>query len=246
MAAIDPSQYGNIDPVTGNVKTGVAGQKLNGNLASDLLGQISGAVNAYGTQQAQQLAAAGYSSEAGSYNSAAAVARQNEVLARASGDVQEAQIGLQVKRTIGSQQASIAAAGFGSGGTALSLMRSSQRQGIIEQQLVGVNSEVQQNSFEQQALAADAESQAANASAAQAGSLAATAGTVAGALKTNATSIAAGLGLNIPGLSNLSATSMPAAAGTLGQAMVGGASGNGTGMVMMGGKMVSPQNPYVI
>ena len=191
-----------IDPATGQ-------PKLTGQVISDLMSNINNAVTEYGQSQAEALAAQGYSGEAASYTSAAAVARQNERLAAASGVMEQAKIGLDVSKTIGSQQAGIAAAGFGSGGTALSLMRSSQRQGIIDQQTAGVNSEIQQGGFEQQGLAADAEAKAAATSAATASSLSATASTVATALKTNANSMATSLALNIPGLKDLSATSMP-------------------------------------
>ena len=191
-----------IDPATGQ-------PKLTGQVVNDLMSNINNAVTEYGQSQAEALAAQGYSGEAASYNSAAAVARQNERLAAASGQLEQAKIGLDVSKTIGSQQAGIAAAGFSSGGTALSLMRSSQRQGIIDQQTAGVNSEIQQGGFEQQGLAADAEAKAAATSAATASSLSATASTVATALKTNANSMATSLALNIPGLKDLSATSMP-------------------------------------
>ena len=212
---------------------------LTGNLVNDLTSNITNAVTNYGQAQAQSLAATGYGEEATSYTNAAAIARQNERLAGAAGQVEQAQIGLEVGKTIGTQQAGIAAAGFGSGGTALSLMRASQRQGTIEKQLAGVNTEIQQTGYEQQAQAAEAESRAATTSSQQAGALAATSSTVAGALRTNANSIAATLGLNIPGLSTLSATSMPStnAADLMNQLQT---------PTTLGGRRVGPGNPFVI
>ena len=198
----NPYNSTTLDPATGR-------PKLTGQVISDLMSNINNSVTQYGQSQAEALAARGYTDEATSYTSAAAVARQNERLAAASGVMEEAKIGLEVGKTIGSQQAGIAAAGFGTGGTALSLLRSSQRQGIIDQQTAGVNSEIQQGGFEQQALAADAEAKAATTSAAQASSLSQTSLTVANALKTNANSMATSLALNIPNLKNLSATTMP-------------------------------------
>jgi len=212
---------------------------LTGNLINDLTSNITNAVTQYGQSQASALAAQGYGEEATSYTSAAAIARQNETLAGAAGQVEQAQIGLEVGRTIGSQQAGIAAAGFGSGGTALALLRANQRQGTMEKQLAGVNTSLQQAGFEQQATAAEAEARAASTSAATSASLAATSSTVAGALRSDANSIAATLGLNIPGLSTLSATSMPTAnaADLMNQLSTPST---------LGGRAVGPGNPFVI
>ncbi len=237
------------DPITGKAQ-------LTGQLINDLTTNINSAVTNFGTAAGDTLtatgdlaASAGYTSEAGTYSSAAAIARQNETLAGAAGTIEQAQIGLQVGRTIGSQQAGIASAGFGSGGTALNLMRASQRQGVLEQQLTGVNSTMQQMGYEEQATAATAESQAASTSAATsltaaaaANSAAATATAVGNATKTNANSMAATLGLNIPGLSGLSATSMP----TIDPSNIAALQPTPTGPTMSGGKMVFPGFPNVI
>lgn len=214
---------------------------LTGNLINDLMSNITNAVTQYGQSTAENLASKGYSDEATSYTNAAAIARQNETLAGAAGQIEQAQIGLEVGRTIGSQQASIAAAGFGSGGTALSLMRASQRQGSIEQQLTGTNAEIQQMGYEQQAQAAEAESKAASTSSATSASLAATSSTVANALKNDATSIAASLSLNIPDLADLSATKMPSvnAADLMSQL-------SSPRMLNNAGQPVGPGNPIVI
>ena len=267
-----------------SIATTLAGNPaLSGNLINDLMSNITNAVTQYGQSQADSLTATGrmaeakgytqeaagydaqslgFEQEAGSYDTAAAIARSNQRLAGASGDIEQAQIGLQVSKTIGSQQASVAAAGFGSGGTALSLMRSSNRQGTIEKQLAGTNSEMQQLGFAQQAQAADTEAigartsatgattmadyarssaDAATASAESSTALANTSSTVANALKTNATSMASSLALNIPDLANLSATQMPSvnAVDLMNQLQ-------NPQTTMLGGRQVSAANPFII
>jgi hypothetical protein len=172
----------------------------------DLLGQSSQA-------DTQEISfgdiAAGDLQEAGAYGTAAGIATANSRLALIGGDIEQAQEGIKLGQTIGSQRAAVSAGGFANSGTALNLLRSSTQQGHIQQQITGVNAELQSGGFQEQAAAAGAEGSAASAAAASQTALAAGAKALSVATKTMATNTAASMGITVPGMSKLSGTNIP-------------------------------------
>lgn len=179
-------------------------------LVSDLFSTIDTGVEDLGQANAENALASGDTEEAGAYGSAQAIANANSNIALAAGQVEQAQTGLQVRQTIGTEQADVAGGGFsGSSGTALALMRTSTRQGVLQQQIQGVNADLQSGGYQEQSAAAVAEEDAAQASASEATQLAQTEQAIGQASKTNAVNEAQALGINIPGLSSLSATNVP-------------------------------------
>lgn len=194
--------------------------------------------------------AAGDVNEANAYGNAAAIATANSRLALVGGDIEQAQEQIKLGQTIGSQKATVAANGFSSGGTALSLLRSSTRQGLLQQQITGVNADLQSGGFQEQAAASTAEGDAATAAAASATTLGANYNALSTATKTFAATQAAQMGLNVPGIANISGTSIPNTAD-----LTPGAAGpnNGQPYVGNGGLVVPstngntppPAQPYV-
>ena len=128
---------------------------------SDLLSSyLQETENVY-TAKAEGVSSTGDLTEAGLYGNAAEIATGNAALAGISGQLQEFQTRRAVMQTLGSQRADVAAAGFRSAGSSLSLLRSSTQQGNVAQQLVAVQSGLQAGGFQEQAAAANAEGAAA-------------------------------------------------------------------------------------
>jgi hypothetical protein len=163
--------------------------------------------------QSFQDIAAGDVAEAGAYGEAGDIARGNARLAIVGGQIEQAQEQVKLGQTIGSQKAAVAAGGFASSGSALSLLRSSTQQGLLQQQITGVNSELQAGGYEAQGAASDAEAAAATAAGKSATDLSAHAIAMAAATKTYATNVAGQMSLTVPGLANLSGTNIPSVPG---------------------------------
>lgn len=104
--------------------------------------------------------AQGASLEQRAYLTAQKVAQNNEELAVVSGNIQNTQTEREVRSTIGSQRATVAAAGFGDSGSALALARSSRQQGYLHEQLTGVQSQIEAGGYAAQATAAGMEASA--------------------------------------------------------------------------------------
>lgn len=182
----------------------------NSGLVSDLFSAINTGVQQDALSQSETFAQAGDTDEANAYGSAKSIAEQNARLALAAGGVEQAQKQLEISRTLGSQKAATAAGGFQQAGSALSVLRASTQQGALDQQLIGLNSQLKAGGFTEAATASGAEASAASTAASQAGILGKSAAAIAAASKTNAINEAAAMGLTVPGLDTLSATSIPA------------------------------------
>jgi hypothetical protein len=214
-SSVIPSTATTTPPILGGPAMNQIGQNppaasLTPQTASDLIASITNATQEFGQANAENAMATGDTGEETAYNTAGAIANANARLALVGGQVQQYQQGLQVQQTLGAQRAAVSAGGFAESGSSLALLRSSTQQGLLQQQITGVNSELQAGGYTEQGAAAGAEAAAAGAAAASSSALAANAQTIATTSKTNAINEAAALGLNIPGISNISATSMPA------------------------------------
>lgn len=132
---------------------GAAGTSPAGGLNFGLIG--SGISDLFG--------AAGDADEANAYAKASTLATQNAAYAKESTGLQETQASRQIYQTIGTQQAQVAGAGFGKGGSSQELLRSSQSQGELTKQVIGVQGNINVAGYQAQADAYTAQKQAAEA-----------------------------------------------------------------------------------
>jgi hypothetical protein len=89
--------------------------------------------------------------EAGNYDLASTLATANEQFTAQSTRVQEVQTQRQITQTIGGQQASVAGAGFTSGGSAGDLMRDSASQGALAKGVLAQQGAITEAGFTEQA-----------------------------------------------------------------------------------------------
>ena len=145
-------------------------------LANALYGEQATATQAAGTQNALNIQAGGAAQEAGQYQTAEEIAQQNAKLAGVSGELQQYQNTRVLMNTLGTQAADISGAGFADSGSALSLAKSSLRQGLLQNQVLGENAQLEAGGYLEQAQASAAEAQGAQTTAATESAQAATAG----------------------------------------------------------------------
>jgi hypothetical protein len=186
------------------------------------------ATQAAGTQAALSTEAAGTLAEGTQYGQAATIAGGNAQLATLSGQLQEYQNTRTLMNTLGTQAADISGAGFANSGSALYLARSSLQQGLLQNQVLGLNAQLEAGGYLEQQQASEAEEQAANTAAATESSEASTAGSLS-ALATSQEATTANFLKQIPGVTvagsgtNLTVTNTPVTAKEPG---VGGAPGS--------------------
>ena len=104
--------------------------------------------------------------ESDNYDLASALARENEAYTQQSTRLQQSQLDRQLTQTIGGQRASVAAAGFSSGGSAGDIMRDSASQGALAHGVLGQQGSITEAGFEEQAKSFDTMSRAGRATAA--------------------------------------------------------------------------------
>ena len=143
------------------------------------------------TSAAMQLTQQGDLTEQGLFGQAGDIAHANALLSITAGDVQQAQDQRTLQKTLGAQQAGVAAGGFAQSGTALSLFQSSTQQGHLEQQLDATNAQAKAGGFYAQEAAARAQGSAAGAAAGVAGVTGQGAGVLAASNQTRAVNEAA-------------------------------------------------------
>lgn len=173
--------------------TGTANLPAVSGVVSSLLGFQADAAQEAANATAAGLTAQGDLGEGAAYGSAYQIAQQNAVLAGVSGDISELQQQRQVSQAIGTQQAGVAANGFKSAGSAISLLKSSLQQGYIGKQLIETQTGIQQGGFLEAGAASQAEQSAANTAAASADVLGAAESTAAATATTNAANETAAL-----------------------------------------------------
>jgi hypothetical protein len=117
-----------------------------GGAASDLFG---GAATAAGLR----LKAQGDLVEAGNYDLASGLAKQNEQFTEQSTSVKQMMADRQIQQGIGTEKADIAGAGFAESGSALDLLRSSAQQGALQKQLIGQQGLITEAGFNEQSTA---------------------------------------------------------------------------------------------
>jgi hypothetical protein len=114
---------------------------------------ISGAISDFGGAAGDLLASEGSFASADAYGAASDIATKNAALTERSGQIQQQQEDIQITKALGGEVASTAGAGFGAGGTAGDLMRSSVQQGALAKQLLANQTEITAQGYEQQASA---------------------------------------------------------------------------------------------
>jgi hypothetical protein len=111
-------------------------------------------IGAQGTRlsaEGLRIKAQGDLAEAGNYDIAAGLATENEAYTEQSTRIQQKQLDRQVTQTIGGQQASVAGAGFTSGGSAGDIMRDSASQGALAKGVLAQQGVITEAGFEEQA-----------------------------------------------------------------------------------------------
>lgn len=126
---------------------------------------FSSAIDDIFSRGAHEARAEGQRLEAEQYGLASQFARQNMEFTRASTDIKTAQQQRDFFKTMGSQQAGVAFAGFSSSGSALDLLRESTQQGALTKGVIEQQGQIDIMGFEQQAKSFDLMAQAANLSA---------------------------------------------------------------------------------
>jgi hypothetical protein len=111
-------------------------------------------IGAQGTRlsaEGLRIKAGGDLAEASNYDIAASLAQENEAFTEQSTRIQQTQLDRQVTQTIGGQQASVAGAGFTSGGSAGDIMRDSASQGALAKGVLAQQGVISEAGFDEQA-----------------------------------------------------------------------------------------------
>lgn len=149
-------------------------------LVSSLYGEEGAAAAATGEATALSEESQGASAEAGQYQKAAAISSNNATIALVSGGLEQYVQTRQLQNTLGAQRAGVAGGGFQESGSAVDLARSSLQQGLLQNQVIGLNANMQAGGYLEQAQASEAEATAAqyasSAEAAQSGAASQVAG----------------------------------------------------------------------
>lgn len=105
----------------------------------------------FGTAASELLGAKGATASAGSYDEAAAIARQNAAIARQATEIKQQQETRTIFKTLGTQKAQIGGAGFAASGTALDLLADSSMQGAFTKAITAEQGAITENSYAEQA-----------------------------------------------------------------------------------------------
>lgn len=122
---------------------------------SGIGGAVSDLFSSEATASGLRLKATGNRVEAGNYDLAATLARQNEQFTEQSTAVKEVMATRQIQMGAGSTEADIAGAGFSNSGSALDLLRSGAQQGALQKQILGQQGLITEAGYREQASAFD-------------------------------------------------------------------------------------------
>lgn len=126
-------------------------------LYNALYSEAGQASNATANAKALTLSAQGQNTEASQYDTAQQISLQNAAIERVSGQIQQYQTSRNVLKVVGQQQAGYAGAGFANSGTALDVARSTLQQGVLENQVLGLNASLAAGGYFSQAASSSAE-----------------------------------------------------------------------------------------
>lgn len=125
---------------------------------ADAGGAVSDLFSAFGAQKSADLSAEGLKlkaqgdlAEAGQYDLASTLAKQNEQFTEQSTAIQQAQQQRSTTMQIGGQQAAVAGAGFAESGSALDILADSARQGALAKATLGQQGLITEAGYNEQA-----------------------------------------------------------------------------------------------
>src|SRR5690242_1182569 len=122
---------------------------------ADTIGNIGGAVSDLFAAKAGRIRAEGYEAEAAGYLKSAKLTRENIPLEEAATSIKQLQTEREALKAVGAQQSEVAGFGFEESGSALDLLRASNSQAALANQLIGEQGAIQVNAFRQQANSYD-------------------------------------------------------------------------------------------
>lgn len=155
------------------------------NLATALYGQAGQLASEKGQAAAFTIEGQGGEAEAQQYDIAAGIGANNAQIELVSGQLQQFQNTRKLVQTLGQQTAGYAGAGFASSGSALNVARSSLQQGLLQNQVLGLNANLAAGGYLEQAAASTAEATTARTAAATANANATTASNLSNITKAN-------------------------------------------------------------
>ena len=127
------------------------------NLATALYGEAGQLASEQGQANAFNIEAQGANAEAAQYDLAGNISTNNAQTELISGQIQQFQNTRKLMMTLGQQTAGYAGSGFASSGSTLSVARSSLQQGLLQNQVLGVNANLAAGGYLEQAAASQAE-----------------------------------------------------------------------------------------
>ena len=157
------------------------------NLTTALYGAEGQLASEQGQANAFNIEAQGANAEAGQYDIAGAASEANAQTELVSGQLQQFQNTRKLMMTLGSQTAGYAGSGFQASGSTLGVARSSLQQGLLQNQVLGVNADLAAGGYLEQAAASHAEAATARTAAAAATANATTATNLSNLTKANIT-----------------------------------------------------------
>lgn len=168
--ALSSSTFSNLGGAVSDIFGGL-GAKAKGEAAARGLeitasGTRLGAQGTRLTAEGLRIKARGDIAEADNYDLASGLALENLAYTQASTRIQLAQTDRRITQTIGGQRASVAAAGFGAGGTAGDLLRDSASQGALAKAVLANQGVITEAGYKEQAKSYETMSAAARATAA--------------------------------------------------------------------------------
>lgn len=135
-----------------------------------------------GTAVSDLYNAQGDAASAAAYQQSVDITLQNEAIEQTTVGIKQAQANRQLYQTLGGQVADVAGAGFAESGSGADLLRDSAEQGAITHALISEQGSIQENAYQQQAVAYEGQAQAASAASSGAGIAGAISG-IAGLVK---------------------------------------------------------------
>lgn len=142
-------------------------------LGSGTFSSIGGAVSDLFSADALRTKAAGSRIEAQEYDLAGQLSLQNKQFTETSTAIKDMQAERGIEKTLGQQQADVAASGFTAGGSALDILRDSASQGALTRAVLGQQGLIEEAGYQEQSqsyqlmasasrMAADADERAAD------------------------------------------------------------------------------------
>jgi hypothetical protein len=138
--------------------TGLSGFSIGANFFT----LAGGAANDIFASSGLKVKAEGERIEGQEYDLAASLAKQNEQFTEEATAVKEQMLQRSIYQTVSGQQADVASAGFQESGSAIDLLRDSQRQGALTQAIAGQQGLIEEAAYDEQAKSYQLMSSAAN------------------------------------------------------------------------------------